>query len=60
MLIKAECALDMEQRIRSFDAALITAQTMLSKEECALAMGHRSNNAALKDAQTMSSTEVYA
>jgi hypothetical protein len=40
----------MEQR--GNDAAVMDAQTMLTKEECALGMEQRSNDAAVMDAQT--------
>ncbi len=51
---KEDCALGMEQR--SNDAELKDAQVLLKREECAVGMGQRSNinNAAVKDAQTIS------
>ena len=44
-----ECAGVMEGRVNF--AVLMGAQTMLSREECALSMGQRRNDAAVMDAQ---------
>ena len=43
-----ECALGMGQRSHTKDAAVMDAQTMLSKEECARGMVQRPNDAAEK------------
>ena len=49
-LSREECALSMEQRVNTNDAAVMDAQNKPSKEECASSMGQRSNDAAVKDA----------